>query len=93
MPSKSAAARPDWQVEQGVGPACLEGVCCTEMSQQPGGGEAPAIEVVAVALIGAFIAGLVRSIEMASLHAAEFGVGITAEGWLMLVLPMFGSGD
>jgi hypothetical protein len=44
-------------------------------------------------LAGAIITGLARSIEMASLHAAEFGVGMTVEAWLMLVLPMSGRAD
>jgi hypothetical protein len=44
-------------------------------------------------LTGAIIVGLARFIETASLHAAEFGVGMTIAAWLMLVLPMSGSGD
>ena len=46
-----------------------------------------------VASTGAIIVGLARLIEMASLHAAEFGVGMTLAAGLMLVLPMSGSGD
>ena len=46
-----------------------------------------------VALTGAIMLGFARFIETASLHAAEFGVGITIGTWLMLVLPMSGSGD
>ena len=45
------------------------------------------------ALTGAIIVGLAKFIETASLHAAEFGVGMTIKAWLMLVLPVSGSGD
>lgn len=48
---------------------------------------------MAVAPTGAIMVGFVRFIETASLHAAEFGVGMTIGAWLMLVLPMSGSGD
>jgi hypothetical protein len=40
-----------------------------------------------VAFAGAIMAGLARSIEMFSLHAAEFGVGITVIAGSMLVPP------
>ncbi len=64
-----------------------------ESVQQPGACGAPAGGAAAVALTGAIIVGLARFIETASLHAAEFGVGMTIAAWLMLVLPMSGSGD
>ena len=48
---------------------------------------------MAVALTGAIMVGFARFIETASLHAAEFGVDMTIGSWLMLVLPMSGSGD
>jgi hypothetical protein len=37
--------------------------------------------------------GLARSIEMFSLHAAEFGVGMTVIVGLMLVPPRSATGD
>jgi hypothetical protein len=37
--------------------------------------------------------GLARFIEMASLHAAEFGVGIVVMAGLTLVLPRSAIGD
>jgi hypothetical protein len=40
-----------------------------------------------VAFAGAIIAGLARFIETLSLHAAEFGVGMTVIAGPMLVLP------
>jgi hypothetical protein len=46
-----------------------------------------------VAFAGAIIAGLARSIEMLSLHAAEFGVGITVMAGSILVLPRSATGD
>jgi hypothetical protein len=52
--------------------------------QQPGGGDTPGVAGAPVALAGAIMVGLVRSIEMFSLQAAVFGVGMTAGG-LMLV--------
>jgi hypothetical protein len=57
------------------------------ISQQPGGGDTPGVAAAPVALAGAIIVGLARSIEMASLHAAEFGVGIAVTAGLTLVLP------
>jgi hypothetical protein len=46
-----------------------------------------------VALAGAIIVGLVRSMETLSLHAAEFGVGMTLTAGLMLVSPVAAIGD
>jgi hypothetical protein len=46
-----------------------------------------------VAFAGDIIAGLARSIETLSLHAAEFGVGITVIAGWMLVLPRSATGD
>jgi hypothetical protein len=39
------------------------------------------------------MAGVVRSIEMLSLHAGEFGVGMTVAAALMLVPPRSVIGD
>jgi hypothetical protein len=39
------------------------------------------------------MAGLARSIEILSLHAAEFGVGITVVAGSMLVLPRLAIAD
>jgi hypothetical protein len=61
--------------------------------QQPDGGDTPGVAAVPVALAGAIIVGLARSIEMASLHAAEFGVGIAVMAWPTLVLPRSAIGD
>lgn len=61
--------------------------------QQPDGGDTPGVAAAPVALAGAIIVGLARSIEMASLHAAEFGVGIAVMAWLTLVLPRSAIGD
>ena len=55
--------------------------------QQPCGGDTPGVPTAPVAFAGAIMAGLARSIEMFSLHAAEFGVGITVIGGSMLVPP------
>jgi hypothetical protein len=44
--------------------------------QQPGACDTPGVGGAAFVLAGAIIMGLERSIEMASLHAAEFGVGM-----------------
>jgi hypothetical protein len=46
-----------------------------------------------VEFAGAIIAGLARSIEMLSLHAAEFGVGITVIAGSMLESPRLATGD
>jgi hypothetical protein len=54
--------------------------------QQPGG-ETPGVAVAPVALAGAIMPGLARSMVMASLHDAEFGVGMTDMVGSMLVLP------
>lgn len=92
----SAAVKLTWRAMLSRRAGAVVVLRVERLSQQPGAGEAPGIEVTALVFIGAIIAGLVRSIETVSLHAAEFGVGITAEGsevWLMLVLPMSGSGD
>jgi hypothetical protein len=53
--------------------------------QQPDGGDTPGVAEAPVALAGAIMVGLVRSIEMLSLQAAVFGVGMTAGAGLMLV--------
>ena len=45
--------------------------------QQPGGGATPGVAVAPVALAGAIVAGLARSIVMLSAQAEVFGVGIT----------------
>ena len=55
--------------------------------QQPGGGDTPGVAAAPLALAGAIIVGLVRSSETLSLHAAEFGVGMTLMAGLMLVSP------
>jgi hypothetical protein len=53
--------------------------------QQPGGCDTPGVAVAPLALVGAIIVGLVRSRETLSLHAAEFGVGITLVAGVMPV--------
>jgi hypothetical protein len=62
----------------------LQAAYC-ELVQQPGGGDTPGVAEAPVALAGAIMVGLVRSIEMLSLQAAVFGVGMTAGAGLMLV--------
>jgi hypothetical protein len=57
------------------------------VDQQPDGGETPGVAVAPVALAGAIMPGLARFSVTASLHAAEFGVGMTAVVGSMLVLP------
>jgi hypothetical protein len=57
------------------------------LDQQPGGGETPGVAVAPVALPGAIMAGLERFIVMLSLHAAEFGVGMTVVFGSTLVPP------
>jgi hypothetical protein len=57
------------------------------LDQQPVGGETPGVAVAPVALAGAIMPGLERFIVMLSLHAAEFGVGITVMFGSMLVAP------
>jgi hypothetical protein len=49
----------------------------TAPHQQPGGGETPGVAVAPVALAGAIVAGLARSIDMLSTQADVFGVGMT----------------
>ena len=49
------------------------------------GGETPGVAGAPVALAGAIMAGFARLILTLSLHAAEFGVGITAMVGVMLV--------
>jgi hypothetical protein len=58
-----------------------------EIVQHPVGAATPGVAAAPVAFAGAIMAGLARSIEMFSLHAAEFGVGITVIAGSMLVLP------
>jgi hypothetical protein len=58
----------------------------TRCHQQPGG-ETPGVAVAPVALAGAIMPGLARSMVMFSLQAAEFGVGMAAEFGSMLVSP------
>jgi hypothetical protein len=54
-------------------------------AQQPEGGDTPGVAAAPVALAAAIMVGLVRSIEMLSLHAAVFGVGMTLGTVLMLL--------
>jgi hypothetical protein len=49
------------------------------------GGKTPGVAVAPVALAGAIMAGFARFMLTLSLHAAEFGVGITAMVGSMLV--------
>jgi hypothetical protein len=56
-----------------------------ELVQQPDGGDTPGVAEAPVALAGAIMAGLVRSIEMLSLQAAVFGVAMTVCAGRMLV--------
>jgi hypothetical protein len=60
--------------------------------QQPCG-ITPGVAAAPVAFAGAIIAGLARSIETLSLHAAEFGVGIPVIAGWMPVLPRSATGD
>ena len=60
--------------------------------QQPGGAT-PGVAAAPVAFAGAIMAGLARSIETLSLHAAEFGVGITVVAGSMLVPARLAVGD
>jgi hypothetical protein len=55
--------------------------------QHPDGLEddTPGVAAAPVALAGAVTAGLTRSYETLSLHAAEFGVGMTVMVGVMLV--------
>jgi hypothetical protein len=65
-----------------------QGDCDTiEFVQHPLGAATPGVAGAPVAFAGAIMAGLARSIETLSLHAAEFGVGITVVAGSMLVLP------
>ena len=58
------------------------------MDQQPAGGdETPGVAAAPVALAGAIMPGFARLIDTPSLHAAEFGVGITVMVGSMLVPP------
>jgi hypothetical protein len=54
-------------------------------AQQPDGGDTPGVADAPVALAGAIIVGLVRSIEMFSLQAAVFGVGMTVGTGVIVV--------
>ena len=60
--------------------------------QQPCG-VTPGVATAPVAFAGAIMAGLARLNEMLSLHAAEFGVGITPVAGSMPVLPRSVTGD
>jgi hypothetical protein len=60
--------------------------------QQPCG-ITPGVAAAPVAFAGAIMAGLARLNETLSLHAAEFGVGITVVVGAMLVLPRSATGD
>jgi hypothetical protein len=55
--------------------------------QQPVGGETPGVAGAPVALAGAIIPGFARFMLTLSRHAAEFGVGTTAEAGSMLAPP------
>jgi hypothetical protein len=79
----------------GQGECCLGLFCVDKHScfaqmqvagQQPGG-ETPGVAAAPVALAGAIMPGLARSMVMLSLQAAEFGVGMAAEVGSMLVSP------
>jgi hypothetical protein len=61
-------------------------------NQQPCG-ITPGVAAAPVAFAGGIMAGLARSIVMLSLHAAEFGVGITVIAGSMLELPRSATGD
>jgi hypothetical protein len=54
--------------------------------QQPDGGDTPGVAAAPVALAGAIVPGVDRSIVMLSAQADVFGVGITAIVGSMLVL-------
>jgi hypothetical protein len=65
---------------------CGDGTRVVETSaQQPDGGDTPGVAEAPVALAGAIIVGLARPIEMVSLQAAVFGVGMTVGAGLILV--------
>jgi hypothetical protein len=59
----------------------------SRMRQQPGGGETPGVAAAPVALADGIMPGFARSMVMLSLHAAEFGVGMTVIVGSMLVPP------
>jgi hypothetical protein len=61
-------------------------------TQQPCG-ITPGVAEAPVAFAGAIIAGLARFIETLSLHAAEFGVGMTLIAGSISVLPRSSTGD
>jgi hypothetical protein len=71
----------------------MEGGTWVADFQHPAGGDTPGVAAEPAALVGAIIVGLARSIETLSLHAAEFGVGITPKAGLMLVPPISAIGD
>jgi hypothetical protein len=56
------------------------------LCQQPGG-ETPGVAAAPVALAGGIMPGFARFMLTLSLHAAEFGVGMTAALGSMLVSP------
>jgi hypothetical protein len=64
-----------------------------EIVQHPAGGATPGVATAPVAFAGAIMAGLASSIEMFSLQAAEFGVGIAVVAGSMLVPPRPEVGD
>lgn len=61
-------------------------------TQQPCG-ITPGVAAAPVAFAGAIMAGLARLNEMFSLHAAEFGVGITVIAGSISVLARLSTGD
>jgi hypothetical protein len=74
--------------------AINQGDCDTaKIVQHPVGGATPGVAAAPVAFAGAIMAGLARSIETLSLHAAEFGVGITVIAGSMLVPARLAVGD
>jgi hypothetical protein len=60
-------------------------VLARNFAQQPAGSDTPCMAALPLKLVGFAEDGLARSIEMLSLHAAVFGVGITLGARLMLV--------
>jgi hypothetical protein len=57
-----------------IGPDAASQRCCL---QQPDGGDTPGVAAAPVALAGAIVPGVARSIVTLSAQADVFGVGIT----------------
>jgi len=83
-PARTELQQPDGGETPGVAgaPVALAGSLIAGFAD---GGETPGVAVAPVALAGAIMAGFARPMLTLSLHAAEFGVGMTVIVGLMLV--------